>query len=334
MCRRSATVPPSKGKGQAKHVEDGDLLSATDKVRLYDSHAHLVSDDEKRYPRTYPFENTSLRMPRIPGTVGTPGGLHGPTPVNEKPTAELMHRWMAEENVVGIAAVQKGMIYGFDNRYIADAADLFPDEMRAIIIVDPQAPETADIVRTFAMRGVVGIRFFGVGVEDKSAWLSSPSATAIWSLASDLDLLVDIEAPAAGGEVLIPVIEHMADVFPSLRIVLDHVFLPDCTLPDYGIDARFRGFAKRANIAVKFTSLSMDVIREKGVAPEAVLRRTVDFYGADRTMWGSDIGTSSGTYKSMVARAIEATRLLDEDERRKVLHDTGRRIMLGWNGDE
>jgi predicted TIM-barrel fold metal-dependent hydrolase len=308
-------------------------MTDTGAIRLYDSHAHLVSDDEVRYPRSYPFENTTLRMPRVPGTIGNPGGMHGPNPVNEKPTAELMDRWMTEENVVGIAAVQKGMIYGTDNSYIVDAADLFPDRMRAIIIVDPQAPETPQMVRDGARRGIVGIRFFGVGVVDKAAWLSSPAAMAVWELADELGVLVDIEAPASGSEVLIPVIETMADRFPRQRIVLDHVFLPDCLLPDYGIDHRFDGFAARPNISVKFTSLSMDVIREKGVAPEKVLRRTVDFYGADRTMWGSDIGTSSGTYKEMVARAIAATCLLDDDERRQVLHDTGRRIMLGWIAD-
>ncbi len=76
----------------------------------------------------------------------------------------------------------------------------------------------------------------------------------------------------------------------------------------------------------------MDVIREQGVAPEAVLRRAVDFFGAGKVMWGSDIGTSSGSYKEMVERAIASTVLLDADERRKVLHDTGRRVFVGWDG--
>jgi hypothetical protein len=35
----------------------------------------------------------------------------------------------------------------------------------------------------------------------------------------------------------------------------------------------------------------------------------------------------------MVARAIDSTSLLDDAERRAVLHDTGRRVMLGWQGD-
>ncbi len=300
--------------------------------RIYDSHAHLISDDPVRYPRN-PMRSDGASAPNSPfgpGTIGKPGGMHGPDPINEKPTAEQMHAWMAEENVVGIAAVQKGMIYGTDNSYIVDAADAFPDEMRAIIIVDPQAPETPQMVRDYVERGIVGIRFFGVGVKDKSVWLSSPAAQEVWELAAALDLVVDIEAPAVGAQVLIPVVEAMADRLPDLRIVLDHIFLPTVTDQDFGIGERFSGFAARRNISVKFTSLNMDVIREAGVAPEAVLRRAVDFFGADKVMWGSDIGTSSGSYKEMIGRAVESTRLLNDDERRKVLHDTGRRVMLRW----
>jgi predicted TIM-barrel fold metal-dependent hydrolase len=302
--------------------------------RLYDSHAHLVSDDIVRYPRNPitldPVEGT----PFGPGTVGKPGGMHGSDPVNEKPTAEQMRVWMAQENVLGIAAVQKGMIYRTDNSYIVDAAELFPDCMRAVIIVDPQAPETPQMVRDLARRGIAGIRFFGVNVKDKSSWLSSPAALAVWALASELDLVVDIEAPSVGGQVLIPVVEEMADRFPKLSIVLDHIFLPDVSGPGFGIGAQFDGFAARANISVKFTSLNMDVIREKGIGPEAVLRRAVDFFGADKVMWGSDIGTSSGTYREMVQRGIAATALLGDGERRKVLHDTGRRIFAKWNENQ
>ena len=318
-----------------EHAQNGGSIAGAE--RLYDSHAHLVSDDPVRYPRNpiilKPSENVSGQYtPFGPGTIGRPGGMHGPDPINEKPTAEQMRAWMAEENVVAIAAVQKGMIYRTDNSYIVDAADIFPDLMRAVIIVDPQAPETPGMVRDLAPRGIVGIRFFGVGIKDKRSWLSSPEALEVWALADALNLIVDIEAPGVGGEILIPVVEAMADRFPNLSIVLDHVFMPVVTAPDFGIDSKFDGFAARKNIYVKFTSLNMDVIREQGIAPEAVLRRTVDFFGADKVMWGSDIGTSSGTYKEMVERAIDSTRLLDEEERRKVLHDTGRQVFLGWNG--
>lgn len=300
--------------------------------RLYDSHAHLVSDDVVRYPRNpivlSPTENIAgAYSPFGPGTIGKPGGMHGPAPVNEKPTAEQMRAWMAQENVVGIAAVQKGMIYRTDNSYIVDSAERFPDLMRAVVIVDPQAPETPQLVRDLARRGIVGIRFFGVGIKDKRAWLSSPESLEVWALADELSLVVDIEAPGVGAATLIPVVEAMADRFPGLSIVLDHIFMPVVTDPDFGIDARFEGFAVRRTISVKFTSLSMDVIREQGLAPEAVLRRAVDVFGADRVMWGSDIGTSSGTYADMVDRAIASTALLTDQERTLVLHDTGQRAF-------
>lgn len=295
---------------------------------IYDAHAHLISDDLERYPRTKPFKEGAAEDSFFgPGTIGKPGGMHGPNPLNVKPTAEQLHEWMAEENVVGIAAVQKGLVYGTDNSYIVDAADLFPDEMRAIIIVDPQAAETPSLIRELADRGIIGIRFFGVGVSDRKAWLTSPAALDAWQTAADLGLLVDIEAPAHGSYDLIPVIEQMADRFPDLRIVLDHVFLPDVTQPQFGIDARFDGFARRDTITYKFTSLNMDFIREKGVAPHHVLRRVVDFYGADKVMWGSDIGTSSGTYAEMIERANESMQLLTDVEQRKVFHDTARRVM-------
>lgn len=297
---------------------------------IYDAHAHLVSDDLVRYPRDKPFVEGAVEDAVFgPGMIGRPGGMHGPNPVNEKPSAEKMHAWMAEENVIGMAAVQKGLIYGTDNSYIVDAADLYPDEMRAVIIVDPQAAETPDMIRRYAERGIIGIRFFGVGVKDKGKWLSSPSALEAWSLADELGLLVDIEAPAKDSEPLIAVIEQMADRFPTLRIALDHVFLPDVRQPQFGIDGRFDGFKARDNIFYKFTSLNMDFIRERGFAPEEVLRRVVDFYGPDKVMWGSDIGTSSGSYAEMLERAKDSTRLLTDAERRKVLHDTGVRVFLG-----
>jgi len=301
---------------------------------IYDAHAHLVSDDLVRYPRHKPFvEGAAEDAVFGPGMIGRPGGMHGPNPVNEKPSAEKMHKWMAEQNVVGMAAVQKGLIYGTDNSYIVDAANIFPDEMRAIIIVDPQAAETPQMIRDCAAQGIIGIRFFGVGVGDKAAWLSSPSAVEAWTLAHDLGLLVDIEAPAQGSDVVIPVVEAMADRFPTLRIVLDHCFLPDVRLPQFGFDARFDGFKRRDNISCKFTSLNMDVIRERGFLPENVLRRVVDYYGPDKIMWGSDIGTSSGSYAEMIERAKDSTRLLTEEERRKVLHDTGRRVCLEQMAD-
>ncbi|MFK8018796.1 MAG: amidohydrolase [Pseudomonadales bacterium] len=306
-------------------------------ISLYDSHAHLISDDPDRYPRQ-PVPVDMSKFPKGspfgPGVMGFPGGYHGANPLNLKPTAEQLHDWMQEENVVGIAAVQKGLIYRTDNSYIVDAANLFPEEMSAVIIIDPAEEKTLPMIRELSGRGVVGVRFFPLNLDlDKVAWLSSTESLAVWELANDLGLIVDIEAPMIDQGMLIPLIEGMADRFPKLRIVLDHLFLPRVTDQDFGIGANYEGLAARDNIYVKWTSLNMDVIHVNDVAPEDVLRRAVDFFGADKVMWGSDIGTSSGTYKEMVDRAYDSTRHLTDEEKRKVLHDTGRRVHTGRAAD-
>lgn len=307
-------------------------------IRIYDSHAHLISDDLERYPRN-PVQVDMAQLPKDssfgPGVMGFPGGYHGPNPLNLKPTAEQLHGWMQEENVIGIAAVQKGLIYRTDNSYIVDAAGLFPQEMSAVIIIDPAEEKTLPMIRELSERGVVGVRFFPTDLKiDKIAWLSSPESLAVWELAAELGVIVDIEAPASDQDSLVPLIEDMAVRFPDLRIVLDHIFLPRVTDPDFGMGANYDGLVARDNIYVKWTSLNMDAIHVKGLAPADVLRRAVDLFGADRVMWGSDIGTSSGTYKEMIARAHESMCQLNADEKRKVLHDTGRRVFEQWAGDE
>ncbi len=302
---------------------------------IYDSHAHLVSDDPVRYPRkNIPYLPRPDGKPKIvtPGTIGVPGGMHGPNPVNEKPTAEQIRKWMAEEGVIGIAAVQKGRIYGTDNSYIMDAAELFPDCMRAVIIVDPMEERTYSLMSEVARRGIAGIRFFPANIWDTAGWLRSEESAAVWQLADELGLVVDVEGPKEDWRETMAVIVDYADRFPNLRIVLDHLYSPVVTDPQFGIDSRYDSLAARDNITYKFTCLNMDGIRERGVKPEEVLRRAIDFYGADKVMWGSDIGTSSGTYKEMVSRAIDSTSLLSDEERRKVLHDTGRRVFTGWTG--
>src|SRR4051812_47732731 len=101
----------------------GERPFAGGRLPLYDSHAHLISADRTRYPLNPIPRDPSQPSPLKPGVGGRPGGMHGPDEINVKPTAEQMHGWMREEGVVGIAAVQKGRLYGTDNSYIVDAAD-------------------------------------------------------------------------------------------------------------------------------------------------------------------------------------------------------------------
>lgn len=297
---------------------------------LFDSHAHLVADDEVRYPRD-PLKPGPHSPKRLPGTVGYPGGHHGPNPIHEVPDTVRMLQWMKEENVQGAVAVQKRMIYRYDNSYILDSADLHPGLLSPVVILDAQDDATPGLLRNWTRdHGLSGVRLFGYRLPDGSAdWLNSPKALRTWDTARELGIVVDLEVICKEGSALaVPTIMDIARRYGDVPIVLDHLMEPHVTDEGFGLEP-FRILSGEPNLFYKFTSINLDILRESGVDTAAFLRRAVDIFGADRIMWGSDIGTSSGTYKDMVARMIDATRLLTPREQHAICSETGRRVFIG-----
>jgi len=298
---------------------------------LFDSHAHLVADDQVRYPRN-PMQRAADAPYRPPGVIGRPGGHHGPNPINEVPDALRMLQWMKAENVDGIVAVQKRMIYRYDNSYILDSSDRYPDLFSAVVILDAEDAGTPGLVRNWIRdHGLAGVRLFGGRKPDGSMpWLNSPLALKTWSVAQESGLVMDLEVLAqGGGGPSIPAILDLARDFPDVRLVLDHLLEPEMEEGEhFGLDERYETLAGRANIFLKFTSINLDICREAGIPAAKVLRRAVDLFGADHLMWGSDIGTSSGTYQDMVQRMLDASVLLTPAEQRAVWRDTGRRVFV------
>lgn len=297
---------------------------------LFDSHAHLVADDQQRYPRN-PMQRAPDAPYRPPGVIGRPGGHHGPQPVNEVPDVSRMRVWMGEQNVDGAVAVQKRMVYRYDNSYILDSSDAHPQTFSAVVILDAEDPGTPDLVRRYVgEHGLAGLRLFGGRRPDGSMpWLNSPQALKAWEAVNEAGIVMDLEVLAqGGGGPSIPAILELADRYPDARIVLDHLLEPEMDEgAHFGLDERYEKLAGHGRIFFKFTSINLDICREAGIPADKVLRRAVDLFGAGHVMWGSDIGTSSGTYADMVQRMIAASGLLTAQEQRAVWHDTGRRVF-------
>ena len=312
------------------------MTNAATRPLLFDSHAHLVADDQVRYPRN-PMQRAPDAPYRAPGVIGNPGGHHGPNPVHEVPDALRMLRWMEEENVDGIVAVQKRMIYRYDNSYILDSSDKYPNLFSAVVILDAEDDATPALVRQYIRNnGLAGVRFFGGRKPDGSMpWLNSPTALNTWAVAQEFGLVVDLEVLSqGGGGPSIPAIIALAKRYPDVRIVLDHLLEPEAheghkgESEHCGLDERYEKLALEKNIYFKFTSINLDICREENIPADRLLRRAVDLYGANHVMWGSDIGTSSGTYKDMVQRFLISAVLLTPEEQRSVFHDTGKRVFI------
>jgi predicted TIM-barrel fold metal-dependent hydrolase len=303
----------------------------TSKPLLFDSHAHLVADDQQKYPRN-PMQRAANAPFRLPGVIGKPGGHHGPNPINEVPDASRVLQWMREENVSGMVAVQKRMVYRYDNSYILDSSDRFPEQMMAVVILDAEDEGTPALMRSYVKdHGLAGLRLFGARLPDGSMpWLNSAAALKSWDVAQEFGLVMDLEVLAeGGGGPSIPALITLARKYPDIRLVLDHLLEPEMDEGEhFGLDERWETLTAEKNVFFKFTSINLDICRESGVPATKVLRRAVDLYGADRVMWGSDIGTSSGTYKDMVQRMVDASVLLSPAERQAVFHDTGRHVFI------
>jgi L-fuconolactonase len=299
-------------------------------VKLFDSHAHLVADDQTRYPRN-PMKRSPNAPPRLPGVVGLPGGKHGPNPLNEVPDVSRMLPWLQEARVEGAVAVQKRMIYRYDNSYILDSSDKHPEVFSAVVILDAQDEGTPVLVRSYIEKhGVAGVRLFGGREADGTMpWLDSPRALQTWAVADEYGIVMDLEVLAiGGGGPSVPAIIELARRFPNVRVVLDHMLEPEVEDDNYGFDERFVSLTAEPNIFFKFTSINLDIYRETDTPTHEVLRRAVDMFGADRIMWGSDIGTSSGTYRDMVQRMLNAAALLSDAERHAVLYETGKTVFV------
>jgi len=313
------------------HTSEGSQSASTQaRPLMFDSHAHLVADDQVRYPRN-PMVRPPNAPPRAPGVIGQPGGRAGPNPVNEVPDTQRMLQWMKEENVEGGVAVQKRMVYRFDNSYILDSSDLYPEVFSAVVILDAEDDGTPELIRRYIKQnGLAGVRLFGGRNPDGSMpWLNSPKALETWKVAEEAGLVMDVEVLAiGGGGPSVPAIVELARQFPHIRIVLDHLLEPEAHGDDYGLDEQYLPLAAEKNIYFKFTSINLDIYREADIPAEKVLRRAVDMFGADKLMWGSDIGTSSGTYKDMVQRMLDASVLLTAEEKQAVFYETAKRVFV------
>ncbi len=298
---------------------------------MFDSHAHLVADDQTAYPRN-PMQRAANAPFRLPGVIGKPGGHHGPNPINEVPDVSRMMQWMKEENVDGFVAVQKRMIYRYDNSYILDSSDKYPEIFSAVVILDAEDPNTAPTVRNMIQKhGLAGVRLFGGRQEDGSMpWLNSPMALKTWEVANEFGIVMNLEVLShGGGGPSVPALIELVEKYPNVRMVLDHLLEPEMDEGDhFGLDENYEKLIPYDRVSFKWTSINLDICRESGIPADKVLRKAVDMYGADRLMWGSDIGTSSGTYKDMVQRMIDSAALLTEAEKKAVYHDTGKRVFV------
>ncbi len=284
---------------------------------LFDAHAHLKSDDLAHYPHA----------PAPPALPGPPP----PQPTSETPEVVRVLRWMDQNGVGGGAAVQHRGTYGTDNRYLLDSTDQYRHRLVPIVVLDAEDPNAPAAVRLLIdEHAIAGIRLTGGAAEGGLPWLESPAAQRTWAALNAAGLVADLMTlPPSHSTEAMAAYGRLARSYPRVRLVLDHCAWPDAArAPEFGLRPEHRALLATPNVYFKFTTVNLELLRSANASAKEALRHFAAVLGANRLMWGSDIGNSAGLYAEMVGRIVAASSGLSKRDRRLLLHDTGQAVMV------
>jgi predicted TIM-barrel fold metal-dependent hydrolase len=148
----------------------------------------------------------------------------------------------------------------------------------------------------------------------------------------------------------LPLLHVIAKMYPALPIIIDHLgtaygitqvelawareagiaAVPLPPPPDFGIEAAIGIFEDTPNVHFKLTEVNMENLHGSGIEPARLVRRMADRFGAQRLVWGSDVGQSlRWSFADKAAMGRAAGSLLTPAERAQFLHDNAARLYTG-----
>ena len=284
---------------------------------MFDSHAHLISDNSEKYP------------PAPPSGSLKPGELDDPM------TVERLLSEMDKSGVEKAVIVQRGSIYGFDNSYACDSAARYPDRLSAVCSIDATADNAVEQVRHWVKeRGGAGIRLMELIKGSDITWLDSPKARHVWRAARELGAPVCVHFFPWNRIEGLTCLKSILDEMPDLTVVVDHFSNMDSRSgpPDYGVDKLLTDVAAFPGVRTKFTTIPLGRLHDAGIDAAPIVARVVKLFDANRVMWGSDITQSPGTYDHMVGLARDAVTQLAKAQRDQVLEGAVRAVYgANWS---
>jgi len=291
-------------------VDRGSALEAPMTQNTIDVHPHIISDDESQYPPAPLFGKRSEWSQQRPCTVAT------------------LIAAMDEAGVEKAAVVHSSTTYGFDNSYVVDGCNQYPDRLIAVGSVDILAPDACDILQEWIDKGLTGLRIFTGGSTrafDPSE-LDDARSFPAWQLLSELGIPMSIQT----GPVGLPQVTTLARKFPNVNIILDHLGRPDVLDgPPYARCEDLFRLADLENIYLKLTPRIFNDVQKEQASAETFFPKLVSIFGAERMAWGSNFPTSPGTLAEILATARSRLACLSDDARAYIFSKTAQRLYTG-----
>jgi len=270
---------------------------------IIDTHAHIYSPDESRYP----IVEKPLRPPKGTGTI------------------EHLRREMAANGVQRVVAIQTTTAYGWDNRFLADSARANGPWMVGVCTLNPADSSSPNLLRQYVAEfNVRGLRSYPA--EEVQRHLDHPGVEALWAAAEELGIVVNVLIHVDMADEL----ETLLRRHPNLPVVLDHCMYPrGKDGPQGETIQRALHLARYPNLYVKLTWLVDSSDADYPFADtHPLLRAAVDAYGPERCVWGSDfpceLWTPKATYTQHLALFTQALGLSDGEKEEILVHTPGK----------
>ncbi|MDE1150883.1 MAG: amidohydrolase family protein [Azospirillaceae bacterium] len=276
-------------------------------MHYFDIHPHIISDDETRYPPAPLFGKRSDWSQERPNTV------------------ETLIAAMDAAGVAKAAVVHSSTTYGFDNSYVVDGCNQYPDRLVAVGSVDMLDGNVCATIRDWAGRGLAGLRIFtGGSTKDfDPKELDDPRSFKAWDLLGELGLPMCIQT----GPIGLPQVTMLARRFANVAIIMDHLGRPDVLDgPPYANAASLFELAALPNIYLKLTPRIFGDVKKGQASAGTFFPKLVAAFGADRLAWGSNFPTSPGTLAEIKADAEAGLATLSDADRAWVFGDTARKL--------
>jgi predicted TIM-barrel fold metal-dependent hydrolase len=279
-------------------------------MNIIDIHPHVISDDEKRYPPAPLYGRRSDWSQERPSTV------------------ETMIESMDQAGVAKAAVVHSSTAYGFDNSYVIDSCNRYRDRLVAVGSVNMLADDAPAIIEALADKGLAGLRIFtGGSTKDiDPSELANSKALRAWQTVAELKLPMCIQT----GQIGMPQVRMLAEKFPTVNIILDHLGAPDLSDGSpYANAATLFALADLQNIYLKLTPRTFRDVKMEKASAETFFPRAVEAFGAQRMAWGSNFPATSGTLRDILTTAEKGLACLSEEDRAWIFGKTAQKLYPG-----
>jgi len=318
---RRTFLAATAGSAVAAGILPTAQAAAADKPKapIIDTHMHVWASGKEaaRYPFPHPYQ-PDFKLPPHEGTL------------------EMLIEDMDRHGCTHSVLVQV-IYHGWDNAYVADCVQRYPDRLKAHGLIDPTDPKVADKLEFWMKEhGLAGMRFsplyYADGKHGGDAWLNADDTHRLWKKAEALRAVFNFFI----GPKQLPKLEKMVRAHQEMRIIIDHLSQIDFKSADAEADLRLLlAMARHPNVWVKVSELSS--VSKSGEYPFADayphVKRVYEAFGPDRLLFGTGYPGGARAYykRPTLDKEIDLLRkeipFFTADDREKIL---GRNAARLW----